>query len=60
MNHLEKNFWDEKCNRCGTGCSLDFCHDCEMSGYVLKDGEVVLKPIETKDELPNNKNNINH
>ena len=48
MKHLEKNFWEEECNRCGTGCSLDFCHDCEMAGYIIKDGEVVLKPITTK------------
>ena len=25
--------WDNECKRCGTGCTHDYCHDCQMLGH---------------------------
>jgi len=25
--------WDNECKRCSTGCTHDYCHDCQMLGH---------------------------
>ena len=44
--------WDNECERCGTGCTHDYCHDCQMLGhdpslsnYNKKTEEGVIKGV---------------